>query len=68
MEIVHIIKNILPGISLRQDDNGNRYYVMNGDLYLNENCEVEIHKKNASLKETNYDLSHFKKNMLIKMD
>ena len=59
METLHVTKNILPGIALGQDNKGNVFYIMNGDLYLDKTCEVEINEKSATLKELNYDLSFF---------
>lgn len=52
-----MIKNILPGVALGQDIHGNSFYIMNGDLYLDKTCEVEMNGKSAILKELTYDIS-----------
>ena len=56
METLRVIRNILPGVALGQDSQGNSFYIMNGDLYLDKVCEVEINGKSATLKELNYDI------------
>lgn len=59
METVHITKNIFPGVALGQTSMGNIFYIMNGDLYLDKSCDVLINEKTATLKELNYDITHF---------
>lgn len=59
METLQVIKNILPGVAVGQDAKGNIRYIMNGDLYLDKTCEVEVNEKSATLKELNYNISFF---------
>jgi hypothetical protein len=58
--VLKIIKKIFPGVALGQDNEGNLFYVQNGDLFLNDSCEVEVGDKVATLQELNYDLNYIK--------
>lgn len=60
---VHVIKNIFPGVSLGRDSDLNTYYITNGDLYLDDDCEIEISGKTCTLKELSYEISFFTKEL-----
>lgn len=56
METLLVTEIAFPKVALGQDSEGNTFYIKNGDLFLNETCEVQLDGKLATLKELNYDI------------
>lgn len=54
-----IIKTIIPGVALGQDNDGNTFHVNNGDIYADQYCEVNIIGDIAIPKVFDYNISYF---------